>query len=99
VSLKGAADPTLLVLVSLAGGEKHGHAILLDVASFAGVRMGPGTLYGAIARLEEEGLIEALPAEGRRRPYRLSPSGRNYLEVRLAALQGTVRTGLERVVS
>lgn len=97
MKLKGAADPTLLVLVSLAGGEKHGHAILLDVASFADVRMGPGTLYGAITRLEEDGLIEALPAEGRRRPYRLSPSGRDLLAARLAALDGTVRTGLARV--
>jgi DNA-binding PadR family transcriptional regulator len=95
--LKGAADPTLLVLVSLAGGEKHGHAILLDVAAFARVRMGPGTLYGAITRLEEEGLIEALPTVGRRRPYRLSSSGRDLLVTRLSNLDGTVRTGLERV--
>ena len=94
---RGAGDPTLLVLVSLAGGTKHGHAILLDVASFSGVRMGPGTLYGAIARLEEDGLIEALPIEGRRRPYRLSSSGRDLLQDRLASLGGTVRTGLARV--
>jgi DNA-binding PadR family transcriptional regulator len=97
LKLKRATDPKLLVLVSLAGGEKHGHAILLDVASFAGLRMGPGTLYGAITRLEEEGLIEAMPTEGRRRPYRLSPSGRDLLVARLAALNGTVRAGLERV--
>lgn len=97
MKLKGAADPSLLVLVSLAGGEKHGHAILLDVASFARVRMGPGTLYGAITRLEEEGLIEPLPVEGRRRPYRLTSSGRNLVVSRLAALNETVRAGLERV--
>ena len=42
--------------------------MLLDVASFAGVRLGPGTLYGALTRLEEDGLVEALPLEGRRRP-------------------------------
>ena len=43
-----ANDPNLLVLVSLAAGPRHGHAILLDVSEFAGVRLGPGTLYGAI---------------------------------------------------
>jgi DNA-binding PadR family transcriptional regulator len=97
VSAKRSTDPLLLILVSLADGPKHGHAILLDVASFAGVRLGPGTLYGAIGRLEGEGLIEALPAEGRRRPYRLTPSGHEVLVARLSSLDGTVRAGLERV--
>lgn len=59
--------------------------------------MGPGTLYGAIGRLEEGGLIEALPAEGRRRPYRLTSTGHEVLSRRLATLDETVRTGLERV--
>jgi DNA-binding PadR family transcriptional regulator len=35
--------------------------MLLDVAAFAGVRLGPGSLYGALSRLEEDGLIDALP--------------------------------------
>ena len=61
-------DPGLLVLTSLADGPKHGYAITADVEEFAGVRLGPGTLYGALARLESKGLIEALPAEDRRRP-------------------------------
>jgi DNA-binding PadR family transcriptional regulator len=99
LKLRGATDPLLLILVSLAGGAKHGHAMLLDVESFAGVRMGPGTLYGAITRLEEDGLIEALPAEGRRRPYRLTSSGHDVLVTRLAVLVGTVRTALERVAT
>ena len=47
------SDPTLLVLASLADGEKHGYAMMEDIQSFAGVRLGPGTLYGAITRLEE----------------------------------------------
>jgi DNA-binding PadR family transcriptional regulator len=90
-------DPGLLLLISLAGGAKHGHAMLLDVARFAGVRLGPGTLYGALSRLEEDGHVEAIPAEGRRRPYRLSPAGRRHLESRLGGLDRAVRTGLERV--
>ena len=92
-----ANDPGLLLLISLAGGPKHGHAMLLDVAAFAGVRLGPGTLYGALSRLEEDGQVEALPANGRRRPYRLTPDGRRALASRLGGLDRAVRAGLERV--
>lgn len=90
-------DPGLLVLVSLASGPRHGHAILLDVEGFAGIRLGPGTLYGAIERLEAEGLIEALAMSGRRRPYRLTDGGHALLASRLDGLAQTVRIGLQRV--
>lgn len=95
----GTNDPNLLALVSLAGGPRHGHAILLDVADFAGVRLGPGTLYGAIARLEADGLIEPLPLEGRRRPYRLTPAGRSALGARLDGLNDAIQTGLRRMAA
>ena len=91
------SDPGLLLLISLASGPKHGHAMLIDIASFAGVRLGPGTLYGALTRLEEDGQVEALPVEGRRRPYQLTQSGRDELEQRLSGLDRAVRTGLQRV--
>jgi DNA-binding PadR family transcriptional regulator len=90
-------DPGLLLLISLASGPKHGHAMLLDVAAFAGVRLGPGTLYGALSRLEEDGDVEALPIDGRRRPYRLTASGRRALASRLGGLDRALRIGLERV--
>ena len=90
-------DPGLLLMISLAGGPKHGHAMLLDVAEFAGVRLGPGTLYGALSRLEEQRLVAPLPGDGRRRPYRLTPRGRRTLGERLGGLDQTVRTGLARV--
>ena len=90
-------DPGLLLLISLAAGPKHGHAMLLDVASFAGVRLGPGTLYGALSRLDDDGLVEALAPDGRRRPYRLTNTGRRTLEPRLGGLSRAVRTGLQRV--
>ena len=90
-------DPALLVLVSLAGGPRHGHAILLDVRDFAGVRLGPGTRYGAINRLETEGLIEALAPEGRRRPYRLTDRGRDALAARLHGLDAAMRAGRRRL--
>jgi DNA-binding PadR family transcriptional regulator len=93
----GSNDPGLLLLISLASGAKHGHAMLLDVERFAGVRMGPGTLYGALSRLEASGQVEALPAEGRRRPYRLTGAGKSALEQRLGSLQRALTTGIARV--
>ena len=92
-----SSDPGLLLLISLSGGPKHGHAMLLDVASFAGVRLGPGTLYGALTRLEEDGLVEPLPLDGRRRPYRLTDAGLTALRRRLTGLNAAVSIGLARV--
>ena len=69
------ADPPLLVLASLADEPKHGYAITQDVAETMGVRLSPGTLYAVISRLESRGLIEPLPADDRRRPYRLTAAG------------------------
>lgn len=90
-------DPTLLVLASLAEGEKHGYAMMDDIAAFAGVRLGPGTLYGAITRLEERGWIRPVESEDRRRPYRLTAEGRRYLREELGTLQQLVRVGLRRL--
>ena len=49
------AEPSLYILVSLSGGPKHGYAIMTDVEEISGSAMGPGTLYGALARLERRG--------------------------------------------
>ena len=94
-----STDPGLLVLTSLADGPKHGYAMTEDIASVAGVRLGPGTLYGAIARLETRGLIEALASEDRRHPYRMTPAGEKALRARLAALQTVARVGQRRLAS
>ena len=85
------------MLTSLADGPKHGYAITVDIEEFAGVRLGPGTLYGALSRLESKGLIEALPAEDRRRPYRMTPDGVAALEAELRQLQSVTTRGLERL--
>ena len=90
-------EPTLLVLASLADGDKHGYAMMDDIAAFAGVRLGPGTLYGAITRLEERGWIRAVDSDDRRRPYRLTAEGRRHLQAELGALQQFVRLGLRRL--
>ena len=80
------ADARLLVLVSLSDGPKHGYAIQVDVNSFANVHLGPGTLYGALNSLERDGLVEALPNDQRRRPYQLTPVGRQQLRDQLEEL-------------
>jgi len=90
-------DPPVLILTSLASGAKHGYALLLDIEDFAGVRLGPGTLYGAISRLEERGLIEAVSSEGRARPYRLTAEGSAALEATLGELRAIVETGTTRL--
>jgi DNA-binding PadR family transcriptional regulator len=73
--LRRAGDASVLILTSLADGSKHGYALIQDIKEFAGLQLGPGTLYGALDRLERMGLIEALPAEDRRQPYRITAAG------------------------
>lgn len=91
------SDPPLLVLASLASGPKHGHAMIEDIASLCGTRLGPGTLYGAITRLEQQGWIEPLPPEERRRPYRITPNGLRVLRAKLNTLHQFTRAGLKRL--
>src|SRR5580765_2137994 len=87
------SEPALLILVSLAEGPKHGYSMTEDIVSIAGVRLGPGTLYGALARLESRGLIEPLKSEDRRNPYRLTGLGERALRVRLESMMAVARTG------
>jgi DNA-binding PadR family transcriptional regulator len=92
------SDPTLLVLASLVEGDKHGYAIMMDVEGFAGLRLGPGTLYGAITRLEERGWIRAVASsDDRRQPYTITAAGRKYLEEETATLEKIVRTAARRL--
>jgi DNA-binding PadR family transcriptional regulator len=91
------SDPTLLVLASLADGDKHGYAIMEDIERFAGQRLGPGTLYGAITRLEERGWISPVPSEDRRQPYTLTGAGREYLTDQLGTLDRVLKTASKRL--
>ena len=91
------AEPALLILVSLSDGPKHGYAIMTDVEAGTGRPMGPGTLYAALARLEERGLIEPLPPVDRRRPYRLTGLGATVLAEQLRDLAAFATLGLERL--
>ena len=91
------AEPSLYILVSLSDGPKHGYAIMTDVEAISGSAMGPGTLYGALARLEGRGLIEALEPVDRRRPYRLTGLGEATVRAQLERLAGLTQTGLGRL--
>ena len=91
------SDPTLLVLASLAEGDKHGYAMMEDIQRFANVRLGPGTLYGAITRLEERGWIRPTKSKDRRQPYSITGAGREHLAEELATLNQVVKTGLNRL--
>jgi len=91
------SDPILLVLASLAEGNKHGYAMMEDIQVFANIRLGPGTLYGAITRLEQRGWIRPLASPDRRQPYCITAAGRQHLAAQLASLGQVVRTGLARL--
>ena len=91
------AEPSLLILVSLSDGPKHGYAIMTDVEAGTGRPLGPGTLYAALARLEERGMIEAMPPVERRRPYRLTALGATTLKEQLAGLEAFAKLGLSRL--
>jgi DNA-binding PadR family transcriptional regulator len=91
------AEPALLILISLANGPKHGYAMTEDIENIADVRLGPGTLYGAVARLESRGLIEPLESEDRRNPYRLTALGEKALRARLASLEAVMKAAHRRL--
>ena len=91
------SDPTLLVLSSLANGDKHGYAMMEDIAEFSGVRLGPGTLYGAITRLEQQKWIRPVPSDDRRQPYRITAEGRAHLKELLKQLDQVVKAGQRRL--
>ena len=96
-SLGRFEEPAVLILTSLVEGPRHGYAIVQDIESVSGVRLGPGTLYATLSRLEARDLIQALPAADRRRPYRITGAGLELLRVRLQRMESISRTGLERL--
>jgi DNA-binding PadR family transcriptional regulator len=95
--LRRAGDASVLILTSLADGPKHGYALIQDIKGFSGVQLGPGTLYGALDRLERLGLISELPSEDRRHPYRATAAGVAALRSHLDALERVSTTGRFRL--
>jgi DNA-binding PadR family transcriptional regulator len=95
--LRRAGEASVLILISLADGPGHGYALIQDIRELAGVELGPGTLYGALDRLDRLGLIESLPADDRRHPYRITASGAAALRVHLDALERVSAAGRLRL--
>ena len=91
------ADPGVLILTSLAGGPNHGYGLIKDIEGLSGVRLGPGTLYGALGRLQERGLVEPVAAHERRRPYRITAAGAQALRAYLEHAATVARRGLRRL--
>ena len=97
VGLGRFSEPALFILISLADGPKHGYVMIEDIERISGQRLGPGTLYGAISRLEARNWIAPLASEDRRRPYKLTSSGQQVLKHRLDALRVVARIGQARL--
>jgi DNA-binding PadR family transcriptional regulator len=93
------ADPSLLILTSLSDGPKHGYAIMTDVAAFSGVSMEPGTLYGALSRLERRGWVRPLATEARRRPYEITAAGQEILAEQVKSMQQIVQVARLRTAT
>ena len=91
------SDPALLIMGSLAAGPKHGYAIVQEIEASTGITLGPGTLYGALPRLEERGLVRPLPGDNRRRPYELTAEGATVLRARLEAMRSFAVRGLAQL--
>ena len=93
------SEAGVLILLSLATGPKHGYAMMTDISAFADTRVGPGTLYTALARLEEDGLIAAVASDDRRRPYRITPSGLTALKARAESLRRLASVATRRLAT
>jgi DNA-binding PadR family transcriptional regulator len=92
-----ARDSQILVMCALLDGPKHGYAINTVIEAMTDDRLGPGSLYGALARLEAKGLVESLPGQGRQRPVRLTDKGREVIERELRAMAKVADSGLKRL--
>lgn len=95
--LRRVGEASVLILVSLADGPKHGYALIQDIKGIAGVELGPGTLYGALDRLDRLGLVESMPADERRRPYRITAPGAAALRAHLDSLERVSAAGRLRL--
>jgi DNA-binding PadR family transcriptional regulator len=103
-SLLPLSPPVFHILLSLADADRHGYAIMQEIEERTGgaVRIGPGTLYGAIKRLRDDELIEELVADGegsdeRRRYYHLTALGRKVARLEAERLEELVAAARARL--
>ncbi|MGW6150893.1 PadR family transcriptional regulator [Bacillus mycoides] len=96
-SIERFSEPTLFILISLAEGNKHGYAIMEDIENSYDIKIGPGTLYGAISRMEKKKLIESISTKDRRKPYQITSDGREYLQEKLKEIENVTKLGFKRL--
>jgi DNA-binding PadR family transcriptional regulator len=92
-----STDAQMVVLTVLADGPRHGYAINTAIEALTGRKLGPGSLYGALTRLEARGLIEPVgdgDAQERQRTMRITDAGRTSLRAELEQLSRVTRAGL-----
>ena len=93
---QGPLSPQVFhILLALANGERHGYSIMQEIGERTGqrVKLGPGTLYGALKRMLDDDWIEELEGDGedeRRRSYRLTPAGRKVAKAEAQRLEELV---------
>jgi DNA-binding PadR family transcriptional regulator len=89
---------TFHILVALAGGERHGYAIIQEVAAATNnsLRLGPGTLYRSLQRMLEQGLIVESGGDDRRRFYRITAAGQQAVRDESRRLAAMVRLARAR---
>lgn len=96
-------EPTFLVLSALAGGRKHGYALIGEVDTISGgrVRLRPGSLYATIDRLCEDGLIapagEEVVSNRLRRYYELTDAGASALTTEVSRLRSNIDAAAARL--
>jgi len=93
------SDPSFLILASLATGPKHGYAMMEDIQIFSGTLLEPGTLYGAINRLEERGFIKPLESTVRRQPYEITAAGEALFRERVEVFEKMAKVGKWRLIA
>ena len=96
-------EATFYILLSLSAGRKHGYAILKDVSTLSGgtLALSTSTLYGALGRMQEQGLIERVENEPEaasgpglpRKAYQLTELGRSILEAEMSRLRRMLQAG------
>src|SRR5690625_4462596 len=91
------SEPALFILISLADQNRHGYAIMEDIEESYDVKLGPGTLYGAISRLEKAGYISTIESKDRKKPYRLTQEGQIYLTEEIKRIQKVTNIGMKRL--
>jgi DNA-binding PadR family transcriptional regulator len=96
------SEPVLLILASLAGGPRHGYALMKDIEALSGgrVRLSTGTLYGALRRLLQDSWIERHQQEDTSRDkqaYRLTAAGRAQVEIELDRMRQVTRVAAARL--